>query len=375
MSYICMRLNFWYRPSLSVPNENFHSPTPHSNIMSFDLHTVKLAPRTLTVCPSSRGLPRIVLSGEWIHQWGFEIGDALLASYAGQGALLLKIHDTEDGICFPASSLPETPHPISEMDGITLRLHPTQVRTPDGRLPKITITGAWLHDWKIRLGDRVSVTRTDEGDILIQAHTADPKVREIKVKKRLQDEVAHALTMLDSHKAAHPELYPESRDTWTPYNLRRQLIDSLKETKSAALDLLFRNTVLSSDLKTIHGSEEAYQSFLKCWAPDGLLLKEEYKVALRNVQGELLAIIPITRVENGAIQPDLTLAMAVSILGVASNIILVHHHHNGPAEPDEDDIALAQKLKARAVPLEIQLSDSLIIAPDGYYSFADKGQL
>jgi DNA repair protein RadC len=350
----------------------------HSNLkysMSFDHPTVKPEPRTLTVCPSCRGLPRIVLSGEWVRQWGFEIGDALLASYAGPGALLLKIHDTEDGRSFPASNLPQTPHPVSKTDAIKLRLHPTQVRTPHGRLPKITITGAWLHDWKIRLGDRVSVTRTDEGNILIQVQTAAPKVREIKVKKRLQDEVAHALATLDSHKAAHPELYPDNRDGWKAYNLKRQLIDGLKESKSTVLDLLFRNTVLSSERETIHNSEEAYQSFLKCWAPDSLLQKEEYKVALRNVQGELLAIIPITQVENGATQPNLALALAVSILGVASNIILVHNHPNGPAEPDEDDIAIAQKLKERAAPLDIQLSDSLIIAPEGYYSFADKGQL
>jgi hypothetical protein len=336
---------------------------------------VKPIPRTLTVCPSCRGLPRIVLSGEWVRQWGFDIGDAFLANYAGPGALLLKIHDTEEGRIFPASNLPGTPHPVSKTDAIKLRLHPTQVRTPDGRLPKVTITGAWLHDWKIRLGDRVSVTRTGEGNILIQVQTPAAQLREIKVKKGLQDEVAHALAMLDSHKGAHPELYPESRDGWTTYNLRRQLIDSLKETKGTVLDLVFRNAVLSPERKTIHSSEEAYQSFLKCWAPDSLLLKEEYKVALRNVQGELLAIIPITRVENGTAQPDLTLALAVSILGMASNIILVHNHPNGLAEPDEGDIAIAQRLKERAAPLDIQLSDSLIIAPDGYYSFADKGQL
>ena len=343
--------------------------------MSFDHPAVKPEPRTLTVCPSCRAVPRIVLSGEWVRQWGFEIGDALLAIYAGPGAILLKIQDTEDGRSFPASNLPGTPHPVSKAEAITLRMHPTQVRTPDGRLPKITIIGAWLHDWKIHLGDRVSVTRTDNGDMRIQVLPATPKVREIKMKKRLQTEVADALAMLDSHKAAHPELYPDLPENLKIAYLRKNLIDSLKNTKPDVLPILFKCAVLTSAQIFIHASEEAYQAFLKTWAADSLDSKTEYKIALRTNSGQLTTIVPMTGDAKDAIRDDLMFILGISVLGIADNIILARNQPDGPPQPHEDDITLARLLKERVGPLGVPLWDFLIITSDGYYSFADKGQL
>ena len=343
--------------------------------MSFDVHSTKPIPRTLTVCPSCRGLPRIVLSGEWVRQWGFEIGDALLANYAGPGALLLKIYDTENGRSFPSSSLPGTPHPISKTDAIKLRLHPTQVRTPDGRLPKITITGAWLHDWNICLGDRVSVTSTDGGNMLIQVRAPAAQVRETKVKNRLQDEVAHAVAMLDSHKAAHPELYPDLPEAVRTAYLRKNLIASLKETKHDVLPILFHYAARTSAQLFIHTSEMAYQAFLNTWTSDTLHLTKEYKIALRTRSGQLTAITPIPGGVKDAIQDNLTFILAVSVLSVANSIILARNQLDGLPEPIEDDIALARKLKEKAGPLGVPLWDFLIITSDGYYSFADTGQL
>jgi len=340
--------------------------------MSFDHPAVKPEPRTLTVCPSCRAVPRIVLSGEWVRQWGFEIGDALLAIYAGPGAILLKIQDTEDGRSFPASNLPGTPHPVSKAEAITLRMHPTQVRTPDGRLPKITIIGAWLHDWKIHLGDRVSVTRTDNGDMRIQVLPATPKVREIKMKKRLQTEVADALAMLDSHKAAHPELYPDLPENLKTAYLRKKLIDSLKGTKHDVLPILWHYAARTVKA-LIHTPEEAYQAFLTTWTPSTLQFTKEYKIALRNSSGQLMAIVPITGDAKAIIQDDLTFILGISVLGFADSIILACNQPDGSPEPNKDDSTLAQKLKERATPLGVRLSDFLIIASNGYYSFADKG--
>ena len=343
--------------------------------MSFDHPTVKPALRTLTVCPSCRGLPRIVLSGEWVREWGFEIGDALLAYYTGPGALLLKIDNTENGRSFPASNLPATPYPVSKMDAIKLRLHPTQVRTPDGRLPKITIIGAWLHEWKISVGNRVSVTRTEDGDIRIQVQTVVPQVREIKEKSRLQDEVAHANALLDSHKAAHPELYPDLPENLKIAYLRKNLIDSLKNTKPDVLPILFKCAVLTSAQIFIHASEEAYQAFLKTWAADSLDSKTEYKIALRTKSGQLTTIVPMTGDAKDVIQDDLMFILGISVLGIADNIILARNQPDGLPQPCEDDIALARMLKERAGPLGVPLWDFLIITSAGYYSFAEKGQL
>jgi len=316
-----------------------------------------------------------VLSGEWVREWGFKIGYSLLASYAGPGALPLKIDNTENGRSFPASNLPGIPHPVSKIEAIKLRLHPTQVRTPDGRLPKITIIGAWLHDWKISLGDRVSVTRTEDGGIRIQVQTVPAQNHEIKVKSRLQDEVAHVTALLDSHKAAHPELYPDLPENLKIAYLRKKLIDSLKNTKHDVLPTLFKCAVLTSAEIFIHSSENAYQALLKTWAPDSLDSKTEYKIALRTKSGQLTTIVPMTGDAKDVIQDDLMFILGISVLGIADNIILARNQPDGLPQPCEDDIALARMLKERAGPLGVPLWDFLIITSAGYYSFAEKGQL
>src|SRR6185312_1539197 len=155
--------------------------------MSIDHPPMKPETRTLTVCPSCRGLPRIVLSGYWLYQWGFKIGDRLMAYHAGTGSLLLKTRTDEEGGNFPASMLPQTPRPVSPSDAIKYRLHPTQVRTPDGRLPKITITGAWLHDWNVKVGNKVSVSKPDDGHILIRVAIFAAQLNEIQSEKKSQE--------------------------------------------------------------------------------------------------------------------------------------------------------------------------------------------
>jgi hypothetical protein len=178
--------------------------------MSFDLPPINQKPRTLTVCPSCRSLPRIVLSGYWLHQWGYKIGDRFLAFYAGIGAFLLKIRTEDEGENFPASSLPQSTQSVSPLNAIKYRVHPTQVRTPDGRLPKITITGAWLHMWGIKLGDKVSVTKMDDNTMRIEVAMSAALSKEIKSKKKLQGDAAFAFDALERHRANHPDLYREA---------------------------------------------------------------------------------------------------------------------------------------------------------------------
>src|SRR6185437_8507677 len=187
--------------------------------MSFDLPSVKHKPRTLTVCPSCRGLPRIVLSGYWLYQWGFNIGDRFLACYAAAGSLLLKIRPAEEDGNFSASSLPQRPQAISPSDAKKFKSHPAQVRTPDGRLPKITITGAWLHEWNIQIGDKVSVTRSDDGNIVITVAMPATQSHEIKTKDKLEDDAVSAIAALAGHRALHPHLYEE-----TPKASRKQIL-------------------------------------------------------------------------------------------------------------------------------------------------------
>lgn len=61
--------------------------------------------------------------------------------------------------------------------------------------------------------------------------------------------------------------------------------------------------------------------------------------------------------------------------GGASCIVVAHNHPSGQLRPSEEDIRLTRKLVEGGRMLDILVQDHLIITTDGFYSFADNGQL
>ena len=59
----------------------------------------------------------------------------------------------------------------------------------------------------------------------------------------------------------------------------------------------------------------------------------------------------------------------------ASSLVVAHNHPSGQLRPSEEDIRLTRKLVDGARLLDISVQDHVIIGDQGYYSFADNGQM
>ncbi len=59
----------------------------------------------------------------------------------------------------------------------------------------------------------------------------------------------------------------------------------------------------------------------------------------------------------------------------AAALVFVHNHPSGTLTPSRDDMAITKKLKQALTTIDVSVHDHLIIAGDGYYSFADHGVL
>lgn len=59
----------------------------------------------------------------------------------------------------------------------------------------------------------------------------------------------------------------------------------------------------------------------------------------------------------------------------AVNLVLCHNHPSGNLRPSGADHSLTQKIKEAATFFEIKVLDHLIISQEGYYSFADQGEI
>jgi DNA repair protein RadC len=77
---------------------------------------------------------------------------------------------------------------------------------------------------------------------------------------------------------------------------------------------------------------------------------------------------------NGTVL-DIRLVLASALNTLSNGIILAHNHPSGQLRPSNQDIQVTQKLKDSAQTMDIALLDHLIITSEGYYSFADEGDL
>ena len=59
----------------------------------------------------------------------------------------------------------------------------------------------------------------------------------------------------------------------------------------------------------------------------------------------------------------------------AVSIVLCHNHPSGRVRPSRADEILTQKIKEAAKYFDIRVLDHIIVSDEGYYSFADEGQL
>lgn len=59
----------------------------------------------------------------------------------------------------------------------------------------------------------------------------------------------------------------------------------------------------------------------------------------------------------------------------ATSVILCHNHPSGNLQPSQSDKDLTTKIKEAAKYLDIKVIDHIIVSEDGYYSFADEGNL
>lgn len=73
------------------------------------------------------------------------------------------------------------------------------------------------------------------------------------------------------------------------------------------------------------------------------------------------------------VDQKLILKRALELL--ACSLILVHNHPSGQLNPGEQDKSQTRVLKEAAALFDISLIDHIIIAGDGYFSFADDGLL
>ncbi|MGA3243394.1 MAG: DNA repair protein RadC [Bacteroidota bacterium] len=89
-------------------------------------------------------------------------------------------------------------------------------------------------------------------------------------------------------------------------------------------------------------------------------------------------VMGLTVVSEGTLNSSLVHPREVfrdAIVATSASIIVMHNHPSGNPEPSQEDITITRQLVESGKVLGIPVHDHVIIAEDGYTSFAERGLL
>lgn len=119
--------------------------------------------------------------------------------------------------------------------------------------------------------------------------------------------------------------------------------------------------IIYNYVKNLYSDDiELYESFYLILLDRGNKIKGHVKISQGGVSGTIV---------------DTKLVALYAIETLSSSVILVHNHPSGTLKPSQPDIKITNTIKQGLKLFEINTLDHLIVASNGYYSFADEGIL
>lgn len=221
----------------------------------------------------------------------------------------------------------------------------------------------------------------------VMAHDERPKQKMIhRGPEGLSD--TELLALLLGGGAHNEQALPMARRILFGMNNDLQALGTLKwkemvrfkgmsETKAillaTALELARRKIAAASKrYPAIRHSRDVYERLLEfMWN----LPHEEFWMVSLNKANRVLSIDKIGEGGLSATIADPKKVFRIALVNNAASIIVAHNHPSGNLEPSNEDDRLTKRLFQSGQMLECAVLDHLIIADDGYFSYADEGKL
>ncbi len=143
----------------------------------------------------------------------------------------------------------------------------------------------------------------------------------------------------------------------------------------AEITVAYRPKVNSSTRPKVVCTRQAYELLFNFWDQDSLEFVEHFQVMLLNRGNRVLGICTISKGGTAGTVVDPKLVFATALKANAASVILSHNHPSGNLNPSEQDRRLTKRLVEIGRVMDLHVLDHIILTKDGYFSFADEGEL
>ena len=125
----------------------------------------------------------------------------------------------------------------------------------------------------------------------------------------------------------------------------------------------------------ITNSQDSYNLFKQMYDADTLEYCESSIVIYLNRANNSIGWQKISQGGLTGTVVDVRMVLATALKCGATSLILSHNHPSGNLFPSKTDDKFTKQINNACEIMEIKLLDHLIITTDGYYSYADQGQI
>lgn len=142
---------------------------------------------------------------------------------------------------------------------------------------------------------------------------------------------------------------------------------------AAALELGRRLAAEPSESRLTIGSPRDVERWLGLALRD--LVVEEFHLLTLDAQNRITRDVPLTRgtLTSSLVHPREVFRAAIA--EAAAGIIVAHNHPSGDPTPSADDRSVTRQLVEAGRLLDLPVYDHVIVAAEGYFSFAEAGLL
>lgn len=143
--------------------------------------------------------------------------------------------------------------------------------------------------------------------------------------------------------------------------------------KSAAHKITAAKSLLNNENNNgkIISSFSAYQLVKDMYMLD----HEQFVVLALNRANKVIDRIMISAGGTSSTVVDMKILFKRLLIAGACSFIAAHNHPSGNMQPSQQDIDLTKKILEAGKILELVMLDHIIVAGNGYYSFADNGNI
>jgi DNA repair protein RadC len=145
-------------------------------------------------------------------------------------------------------------------------------------------------------------------------------------------------------------------------------------SKPPHVRIVYSKNQPNSERLKVTSSDAAYRILKDIWSKQ-IETREEFIILLLDRSNAVLGYHMLSMGGITGTVADIRLLYSLALKSLATGIIVSHNHPSGNLNPSQADRTLTKRIKEAGVILDITLLDHVIITTDGYYSFADEGDL